>query len=114
MFCNLVSLNQLKFNVMKKIIIKFHRTIRYTDPSGMFKAEMEYGRIGMEIMGKLTTSCDGFPIITTVMGPFEPESIKEIEESLKVDESVSNLVLENEVTLEGVEISITSEQIKMN
>lgn len=102
---------------METIKVKFYRVMRYTDPTGMFKVEMELGLMGNEIMGKLTNECEDFPKITTIMGPFDPKRIEELQNQLRDDEKkgdISNLEFEDEVTGVGVKIEIKSDIVGMN
>lgn len=102
---------------MKRITAKFHRVTRYTDPTGTFTIEVQYGLIGEKIMGIMTCSCEMFPPIQTILGPFTPDMISKIEKKAKEVESdgdISNLVFEDEIVLGGVEIEITKDIMNMN
>jgi hypothetical protein len=79
---------------METTKLNFYRVTRYTDPTGHFKVEMEFGLVGMEIMGKFTTMCEGFPKASALMGPFDPKGIEEIQNVLREEEKrgeISNL-----------------------
>jgi hypothetical protein len=102
---------------MERIIVKFYRVVRYTDPTGQFKVEVELGLVGMDIMGKITNTCEGFPKVTTVMGPFDPKGLEDLQNELKENEKkgeIKNLTFEDEVTGVGVRIKVTPEQVRMN
>jgi|WetSurSiteA1Bulk_404760.scaffolds.fasta_scaffold34819_3 hypothetical protein len=102
---------------MERIKVKFYRVTKYTDPTGMFRIKMELGLMGEEVMGKLTTECDNFPTVTTIMGPFDPIKLMELETQLREEEKkgrIKNLQFEDEVMGVGVKIKINSEQVGMN
>lgn len=102
---------------MERITIKFYRVIRFTDPSGEFKVKLELGLIGTQLMGKITNECEGFPITTTIIGPFEPKVIEKMQNDLREEEKkgeINNLKFDEEITCVGIRIQITSEQVQMN
>lgn len=102
---------------MKRITIKFYRKLKFSDSTNRFHTSIEYGQFNNKIMGNIVCTCKGFPDVKVTMGPFVPEGLVEIQKDLTKQESegsIINLVMEEEVTVEGFEISMTSDQIRMN
>jgi hypothetical protein len=102
---------------MEQIQVKFYRVTKYTDPTGMFRVEIELGLVGLEIMGKFTTECKGFPKVSTMMGPFDPKGLEELQDELRKEEKkgeIKNLTFEEEIIGVGVRIKIDSEKVQMN
>lgn len=102
---------------MEKITVRFHKVTKYTDPTGMFRIKVELGMMGANLMGKITTECDNFPTVVSVLGPLDPKKISEAEISLREEEAegkIKNLTFEEEITAIGVQIKVTPEQVRMN
>ena len=102
---------------MKEFTIKFHKVSRFTDPSGMFKTKIEIGMVGTEFIARLESSCEGFPTVKSILGPFNPTGIKELQDDLRKEEkngTIKNLVFEQEIVLNGIMVEMSSEQIQMN
>lgn len=102
---------------METITIKFYRMTTYTDVKGMMNVKTEVGLLGDEIMMKMEVEIPHFSIVKTILGPFDPEGIIKIQDELRKEERegiIKNLVFQDEITLNGVRIHISSEQVKMN
>ncbi len=115
MFC----VKPIKYDIMKKFSIKIHKVHKYSDPTNRFRTEIVFGLVGNDIMGLMTMSSDypDLPTIKSVFGPFDPESILNIEKTLIETEKsgkIANVSFEEEIELEGVEISVPKSSMMMN